>query len=200
MIGRLRGKIIGKRPPFLMLDVNGVGYELEAPMSTFYELPPEGEQACLYTHLLVREDAQVLYAFINETERSLFRNLLKVNGVGAKMALAILSGMSTTQFTAHVQLGDSQALTRLPGIGRKTAERLIIEMRDRLSGYGPDGEPLTRSEQFASSQPNPIEDAVCGLIALGYKPQVASRMVSHMNAQGLSSEEIIRNALKDSLS
>jgi holliday junction DNA helicase RuvA len=132
MIGRLRGEIVHKQPPFLLLEVNGVGYELESPLSTFYDLPGVGAQVSLYTHLLVREDAQVLYAFAGERERALFRALLKVSGIGAKMALAILSGMSVDEFARCVQTDNSAALVRLPGIGKKTAERLVIEMRDRL--------------------------------------------------------------------
>ena len=198
MIGRLQGEIIDKQPPHLLLDVKGVGYELEAPMSTFYELPDCGEYVMLYTHLLVRDDAHTLYAFKHPQDRSLFRNLLKVNGVGAKMALAILSGMDVQAFTNCIHVGDADSLIRLPGVGRKTAERLIIDMRDRLdktsvSSVSSNGNGSTRTQ-------SPIEDAVSALISLGYKPNDASRMVSKVETQDQSSEDIIRHALKSSLS
>lgn len=193
MIGRLRGTLIWKRPPALLVDVNGVGYEVEAPMTTFYSLPEAGQPVILHTHLVVREDAHLLFGFVNEAERTLFRTLLKVNGVGAKMALAILSGMSADTFARCVRDNDIASLVRLPGIGKKTAERLIIEMRDRFAAV---------SDQAASvgatvTMPhNPLNDAVSALIALGYKPQEASRMVNGVEAEGLASEEIIRRALK----
>lgn len=199
MIGRLIGEIIEKHPPHLLLDVKGVGYELEAPMSTFYELPDCGESTLLYTHLLIREDAHTLYAFKNAHDRSLFRSLLKVNGVGAKMALAILSGMDTNAFKDCIHNGDTDSLIRLPGVGRKTAQRLIIDMRDRL-----DEVSINTSKQngsiCSSARLSPIEDAVSALISLGYKPNEANRMVSKVETQSQSSEEIIRLALKSSLS
>ena len=197
MIGRLRGEIVHRQPPFLMLEVNGVGYELEAPMSTFYNLPTGSEQVILFTHLAVRDDAHVLYGFSSESERTLFRTLLRVSGVGAKMALAILSGMSAADFARCVQTEDIAALVRLPGIGRKTAERLIVEMRDRLDRL--DGiADVTRPTlaKGAASADNPVSDAVGALIALGYKPVEASRMVRAVDSEGLNSEEIIRGALK----
>ncbi len=198
MIGRLRGEIVFKQPPQLVLDVQGVGYELEAPMSTFYELPAVGEQVALFTHLLVRDDAHVLYGFAKDAERNLFRSLLRVNGVGAKMALAILSGMNGTEFSRCVQENDTASLVRLPGIGKKTAERLIVEMRDRLDdldtlvvvGGRPPGSVAAAGEH------TPVADAVGALIALGYKAPEASRMVRGVDAADLSSEEIIRAALK----
>lgn len=197
MIGRLRGEIVHKQAPQLLLDVHGVGYELEAPMSTFYELPPVGQQTVLYTHLQVREDAQTLYAFATESERELFRSLLKVSGVGAKMALAILSGMNVEAFTRCVHDGDAEALTRLPGIGKKTAERLIVEMRDRV---GATGLTPTSIPAGATVPPaDPVGEAVQALIALGYKPQEASRMVRLVDPEALDSQEIIRRALKASL-
>ncbi len=197
MIGRLRGEIISKHPPFLLLEVNGVGYEVEAPMSTFYNLPSPGEQVTLLTHLVVREDAHVLYGFGSESERSLFRVLLKVSGVGAKMALAILSGMSAEAFSACVQGNDVSTLVRLPGIGKKTAERLIVEMRDRLEKLGMT-EGVSATSVLAAERPGetPVAEAVGALIALGYKPNDASRMVRGVEQQGLSSEELIRAALK----
>jgi Holliday junction DNA helicase RuvA len=198
MIGRLRGEVVYKQPPFLMLDVNGVGYELEAPMSTFYELPGLGSPVTLFTHLAIRDDAHVLYAFFSDAERTLFRALLKVSGVGAKMALAILSGMSAEEFSRCVQSDDTAALVRLPGIGKKTAERLIVEMRDRLEklnlpvAVAPGG----GTASAGSVADTPQSDAVGALIALGYKPNDASRMVRTVETDGLSSEEIIRAALK----
>lgn len=196
MIGRLRGQIIYKRPPQLMLEVQGVGYELEAPMSTFYQLPEAGQAVTLFTHLQVREDAHILYGFATEAERTLFRSLLKVTGVGAKMALAILSGMSAEQFHRCVLEGDARALTRLPGVGKKTAERLIVEMRDRVEAAGEAALPQSRP---AARPEDPVEDAVHALIALGYKPQEASRMVSAVASPDMASEEIIRQALKASV-
>lgn len=197
MIGRLRGEIVQRQPPFLMLEVNGVGYELEAPMSTFYDLPTGSEQVILFTHLAVRDDAHVLYGFSSESERTLFRALLRVSGVGAKMALAILSGMSAADFARCVQTEDTAALVRLPGIGRKTAERLIVEMRDRLDRLdGISGMTHASPAKGAAVTVNPVSDAVGALIALGYKPVEASRMVRAVDSEGLNSEEIIRGALK----
>ena len=199
MIGRLQGKIIEKQPPHLLLDVKGVGYELEAPMSTFYELPECGESVILYTHLSVREDAHTLYAFRYTQDRSLFRNLLKVNGVGARMALAILSGMDVHVFTNCIHNGDADSLMRLPGVGRKTAERLIIDMRDRLDKASAT-HALANGENANVYQNNPVEDAVSALISLGYKPNDASQMVSRVDTQDKNSENIIRLALRSSLS
>ncbi len=202
MIGRLRGTLVTKQPPHLMLEVAGVGYELEAPMSTFYSLPKLGQEATLYTHLQVRDDAHILYAFNNETDRGLFRSLLKVTGVGAKMALAILSGMDAQSFGRCVQQGDAASLIRLPGIGRKTAERLIIEMRDRL-GSVVESLPGAQLDRAAGLDhvgfDDPKEVALRALEALGYKSSEASRMVSRIDAAEKRSEEIIRLALKASL-
>ncbi|VAX08019.1 Holliday junction ATP-dependent DNA helicase RuvA [hydrothermal vent metagenome] len=198
MIGLLRGEIIYKQAPHLMLDVNGVGYELAAPMSTFYDLPDLGQQTVLFTHLAVREDAHVLYGFVRESERTMFRALLRVSGVGAKMALAILSGMSANEFACAVQSDDTASLVRLPGIGKKTAERLIVEMRDRLDKL----EGVTTVAPVAAGAPmpertvNPEAEAVDALVALGYKPAEASRMVRSVKTEGLASEDIIRAALK----
>lgn len=197
MIGRLRGEIVAKRPPHLLVDVNGVGYELEAPMSTFYDLPAVGAAVLLHTHLVVREDAHVLYGFARETERALFRSLLRVSGVGPKMALAILSGMNADEFGRCVQRDDTAALSRLPGIGKKTAERLIIEMRDRLARLDDEAFAVTARPQVpGAGAPSAVEDAMSALVALGYKAPEASRMVRAVAADGLSSEELIRAALK----
>ena len=197
MIGRLRGEIVVKQPPQLVLDVQGVGYELEAPMSTFYELPAVGQQVALFTHLMVRDDAHVLYGFSKDTERDMFRSLLRVNGVGAKMALAILSGMNGKEFARCVQENDTASLVRLPGIGKKTAERLIIEMRDRLDGVDTRSVDNRSTASSVEAQGHtPVTDAVSALVALGYKSQEASRMVRGVDTKALSSEEIIRAALK----
>jgi len=203
MIGMLRGKLLQRQAPDLMLDVNGVGYELQASMMTFYDLPELGQEVTLHTHFIVREDAQVLYAFSSPTERELFRTLLKVNGVGPKMALAIVSGMTVAEFAERIHAGDAAGLTRLPGVGKKTAERLIIEMRDRLPkalAEGEQGGAQTASLDIAPPEADPEEEAVTALLALGYKPTEASRMISRQANQGLSVEVMIRNALKDSLS
>jgi Holliday junction DNA helicase RuvA len=199
MIGMLRGKLIYRQAPELMLDVNGVGYELQASMTSFYDLPELGEEVTLHTHFIVREDAQILYAFSSTTERELFRTLLKVNGVGPKMALAIVSGMTVNEFAERVRAGDATGLTRLPGVGKKTAERLIIEMRDRLPKD--DGSiPSAPTQDQLEIQSDPEEEAINALLALGYKPTEASKMISRQGNQGLSVEVMIRNALKDSLS
>lgn len=198
MIGRLRGEIAEKKAPFLLLDVNGVGYELEAPLSTFFNLPDKGAQVTLYTHLVVRDDAHVLYAFAAEAERGLFRTLLKVNGVGAKMALGILSGMSGEDFFQCVQHEDIASLVRLPGIGRKTAQRLIVEMRDRLDKLEltPTLGKVTLAGAGTGRPATPVSDAIAALTALGYRPQDAGQMVKAVEAGGQTSEELIRAALQ----
>ena len=197
MIGRLRGEIVYKHPPQLMLDVGGVGYELEAPMSTFYDLPAAGETVTLVTHLALREDAQILYGFLREGDRALFRSLLKVTGVGARMALAILSGMDAEHFALCVQQEDVTALTRVPGIGKKTAQRLVMEMRDRLDAL-PAGLPAgVPSSTFAGGgQDSVLADAVSALASLGYKLVDANRMARAADDGAKTSEEIIRAALK----
>lgn len=202
MIGRLQGEIAAKQAPHLLLDVNGVGYELEAPLSTFFGLPELGQRVTLYTHLAVREDAHVLYAFATESERALFRSLLKVSGVGAKMALAILSGMNAEEFARCVEFEDVSTLVKLPGIGRKTAERLIVEMRDRLAklGEASAGAPLTPpSAQPAGRPRNEKSDAVAALVALGYKAQEADRLVKAVAQDDMDSESLIRAALQSTV-
>jgi Holliday junction DNA helicase RuvA len=196
MIGRLRGTLLEKQPPHLLIDVNGVGYEVQSPMTTFYELPETGKEVTLHTHLAVREDAHVLYGFLREHDRSLFRTLIKVSGVGPKLALAILSGMSANEFAACVQHGDSAALTKLPGVGKKTAERLVVEMKDRFKDWGVAALPGDLAAQVSMPKSDAVKDAISALVSLGYKPQEASKMVSHVNSEGLSSEEVIRQALK----
>jgi Holliday junction DNA helicase RuvA len=198
MIGRLRGTLLDKQPPYLLLDVQGVGYELQAPMTTFYELPATGGMVTLYTHLAVREDAHQLYGFAKTSDRELFRHLLRVNGVGARLALTILSGMDAGAFAGCIQAGDTAALVRLPGVGRKTAERLIVEMRDRLEALS--GITLVQpGTAIPRALATPTEEAVTALIGLGYKPPEASRMVRAVDTANLSSEEIIRAALQASL-
>ena len=192
MIGFLSGVIRDKQPPQLLVEVQGIGYEVEAPMTTFYDLPEIGQPVKLFTHLSIREDAHTLFGFSKISDRALFRNLIKVNGVGAKLALTILSGMDANNFAACIHAGDSAALVKLPGIGKKTAERLIIEMRDRISKTSPD----TALPVSGQTVVNPVEEAVTALIALGYKASDASRMVRGIDCQDLATEEIIRNALQ----
>ena len=196
MIGRLRGTLLGKQPPQILLDVNGVGYDVSAPMTTFYELPEIGSEIILHTHLAVSEHAHVLYGFLRESDRTLFRTLIKVSGVGPKLALTILSGVSAEEFVTCVQNGDSAALTRLPGVGKKTAERLVVEMKDRLKDW--QGMVQTRDGVSSTMSPSTdsVKDSISALVSLGYKPQEASRMISQVECDGLASEEIIRLALK----
>ncbi len=202
MIGRLRGLVVWKQAPQLLIDVNGVGYEVEATMNTFYTLPLDAAEVILYTHLVVREDAQLLYGFASEAERAMFRGLIKINGVGAKMALTILSGMSIDDFACCIREGDAATLTRLPGVGKKTAERLIIEMRDRLDklitnvGNTSVGQSTIDAAAVTSPRQDTVGDAVSALVALGYKAAEASRMVRAVESKGLDSEAIIRAALQ----
>jgi len=200
MIGRLTGKVIEKNPPMLVIDVQGVGYEVEVPMNTFYNLPDLQESLTLFTHMIVREDAQFLCGFISDEERRLFRTLIKVNGVGAKLALSILSSISAQEFARCINENDTKALIKLPGIGKKTAERLIIEMRDKLKDWVPASLPTTEGEQASTSPQDESAEATSALIALGYKPQEASVMVQQAfsdSAEGISSSELIRAALKN---
>ena len=194
MIAFLRGKLVVKAPPVLVLDVLGVGYELEAPMTTFYELPAVGTEIMLYTHLSIREDAHSLFGFANEADRTMFRSLIKVNGVGPKLALTILSGQSAEQLHRCIHDNDTAALMRLPGVGKKTAERLIIEMRDRL--------PQLEDSITAAITPimgNAKQEAVSALCSLGYKPLDANKMVQGIHTEGKSCEDIIRMALQGAI-
>ncbi|MDX1353592.1 MAG: Holliday junction branch migration protein RuvA [Thiomicrorhabdus sp.] len=206
MIGFLRGQLVQKLPPMLLLDVNGVGYEIEAPMSTFYQLEANQGEVTILTHMHVREDAMLLFGFASESERVLFKTLIKVNGVGAKMALGILSAMSVNEFCSYVDNGDISALTRIPGVGKKTAERLQIEMRDRLKPIVESGlldyQPISSAsgEQktaptagFASSIQQSASEA---LIALGYKNTQAEKMVAGAFEEGLTLEALIKRALQ----
>ena len=196
MIGSLRGKIIMKQPPQVVVECSGVGYELDTPMSTFLALPESGADVFLHTHMVVREDSQTLYGFLSEDERGLFRTLLKISGVGAKMGLAILSGMSATDFRRCVTYEDTAMLVKIPGVGKKTAERLIIEMRDKIdtdsSGNGA-SRPVTGA-------PEPQSEAADALVALGYKPAEVTRLLGKLDIEGMSTEDIIRLALKQAVS
>lgn len=191
MIARLHGQLIEKQPPVLVVDVNGVGYELEAPMSTFYKVTL-GAPVTLFTHQLVRDDAHLLFGFASREERDMFRTLIKVNGVGPKMALAILSGMEADAFAACIRHDDVTTLTRIPGVGKKTAERLVIEMRDKV-GSGQSGMPALQGFEVPST---PERDAVTALIALGYKPVEAERAVGKIKTDDATAENLIRAALK----
>ena len=198
MIGRLHGVIIEKQAPDLLLDVQGVGYELLVSLNTFFAVPNIGEPITLHTHFVVREDAQQLYGFAELGERTLFRHLIKVNGVGPKMALAILSGMSASEFALSVQNNDVATLVKLPGVGKKTAERLVIEMRDRLSDIDAG---VSQGNMTTVAQPGIAEEAESALIALGYKPQDAAKMVSRAESSEITSaEQLIRAALKSMVS
>lgn len=200
MIGRLRGVLVSKQPPRLLLDVQGVAYEVEAPMTTFYQLPASGEDLTLHIHMVVREDAHLLYGFFSENERHLFRTLIKINGVGPKLALTILSGVSTEEFTRCIISNDAKSLTALPGVGKKTAERLIVELRDRLGDDIQAALPGADSVARLKTQPaNPISDAVSALISLGYKAQDASHMVRAVAREGLETEAIIKAALQSTV-
>ncbi|MDP3905260.1 MAG: Holliday junction branch migration protein RuvA [Methylococcaceae bacterium] len=195
MIGFLRGKLVLKAPPMLMLDVNGVGYEVEAPMTTFYNLPAVGEDVKLHTHLVVREDAHILFGFAAESDRAMFRTLIKVNGVGPKLALTILSGQSAEEFHRCIHNNDTQALVRLPGVGKKTAERLVIEMRDRLPDL--DGTSVnTVTVGTVNVAGNPKQEAISALCSLGYKPLDAAKMVQQVASEDMSCEDMIRFALQ----
>jgi Holliday junction DNA helicase RuvA len=193
MIGRLRGILAYKSPPWLVIDVGGVGYELEAPMSTFYDLPEAGREVTLFTHYAQKEDSVSLYGFLRENERRLFRDVQKVSGIGAKIALAVLSGVSVDEFARLVQTSDVTALTRIPGIGKKTAERMVVELRDRAAnlGGGPSGS--------SSITQDPQSEAVSALQQLGYKPADAVRMAREATANGDDVATIIRKALQSAL-
>ena len=183
MIGRLRGKLLRKQPPSLLLDVAGVGYELEAPMTTFYDLPAMGEDTTLYTHMVVRDDAQLLYGFSRESQRRLFRGLLKISGIGPRVALAILSGLSEEEFMHCISSEDVARLSQTPGIGRKTAQRLVMEMRDKVF-IGHDEVELADIRASTAKQDS-VGEAVSALVALGYKPNEASRAVHGVAAHDL---------------
>ena len=198
MIGRLRGTLAEKQPPHLILDVNGVGYELEVPMTTLYRLPVVGEPLTLHTHLVVREDAQLLYGFYEKRDRELFRELIRLNGVGPKLALALMSGLEVDELVRCVQAQDTSALMKVPGVGKKTAERLLVELKDRFKAWEtlPGMSTLVIEPHVGVAVSSAQSDALSALISLGYKPQEASRAVAGVKEEGLSSEELIRRALK----
>ncbi len=198
MIGRLRGVLVHKQPPWLIVDVNGVGYELEAPMSTIYDLPELGREVTVFVHHAQKEDSVALYGFLREVDRRLFRDVQKVSGIGAKSALAILSGSSTEDFARQVQSGDLAALTRIPGIGKKTAERLILELRDKLGGLG-GAAPVTTDSAAKPIQATALDEAGIALQQLGYKPTEALRMAKAVAEEGDTAEAIIRKALRAAL-
>jgi Holliday junction DNA helicase RuvA len=199
LIGFLRGRLAAKHPPVLLLDVGGVGYEIEAPMSTFYGLPAVGADIMLHTHLVVREDAHILFGFGTERERSLFRELIKISGVGPRIALGILSGASVDEFHRCVEAQDAASLTRIPGIGRKTAERLIIEMRDRLKALATGQSFEVRGPAgTTAAAPSPQAEAFSALVALGYKPPEVTRLLQKIDPSVTTTEELIRHALRAS--
>ncbi len=202
MIGTIRGTLVHKQPPDILVEVGGVGYEIQVPMTTLFQLPPIGDEVFLATHFVVREDAQLLYGFIDERDRRLFRQLIKVSGVGPKLALTILSGMDAGSFARCVQRDDMSSLVALPGVGRKTAERLLVEMRDKLKDWigAGGGAPGVAAGERAAHFSDIVADAEGALIALGYKPQEASRMVVAVNDDSVtSSEDLIRRALKSTV-
>jgi Holliday junction DNA helicase RuvA len=193
MIARLAGTLIHKQPPTMVIDVSGVGYEVEAPLSVFFDLPETGQPVVILTHLSVKEDSHTLYGFSSESERTVFRQLLKISGIGAKLALTILSGASGDELARCVAERDAAALTRLPGIGKKTAERIIIELTDKLDDLpAPGAAPAGK----AAASPDAVSEAITALDALGYKPQEASRMIRSVAESGMSVEDMIRQALK----
>jgi len=200
MIGRIHGTLLEKQAPRLLVDVGGVGYEIEVPLTAYYKLPESGQAITLHTHFVVREDAQLLYGFLDKAERELFRVLIKVNGVGPKMALAILSGIEGAEFVRCVQNHDINTLIKLPGVGRKTAERLLVEMQDRLKDFShwlPSLPATLGAGGTKRTARIEISEAESALIALGYKPQEAARAIAALNTDGLKSEDIIRQALKN---
>ncbi|MDX1390974.1 MAG: Holliday junction branch migration protein RuvA [Rheinheimera sp.] len=203
MIGRLRGILLEKQAPDLVIEVAGVGYEVQLPLTSFYQLPATGEEAVLYTHFVVREDAQLLYGFVNASERALFRQLIKANGVGPKLALTILSGMTAQQFVRCVQLDDVSTLVKLPGVGKKTAERLVVEMRDRLKDWGiasttpiTDAMLLQGDEAIFSPVESAEQDAIGALVSLGYSQAQADKAVQRVKQADMSSEQLIKAALR----
>ena len=196
MIGRLRGELVDKNLPICLLDVSGVGYEIETSLTTFDSLPEIGSEIVLYTHFVVREDAQLLYGFLDLRERQIFRSLIKVNGVGPKLALNLMSGMTAADFIACIRGNDVQSLVKLPGVGKKTAERLIIEMRDRLDEWGV-AEAVIEQGTLKATAGSVARDAEIALTSLGFKPQEAARAISLVKDENLEVEELIKEALRN---
>ncbi|AKD37882.1 Holliday junction DNA helicase RuvA [Pasteurella multocida subsp. multocida OH4807] len=204
MIGHLKGRLVEKQPPEILLDVQGVGYELLLPMTSFYDLPEIGQDVALFTHLVVREDAHLLFGFSQKTDRTLFRELIKTNGVGPKLALAILSAMSVTEFAYAIEREELSKLVKIPGVGKKTAERLLVELKGKFKGveqgdFFVQSQHLPSIEQHSQQREEPSSEAISALIALGYKAMDAEKMVKKVNKPGFSSEQLIREALKASL-
>lgn len=200
MIGRIRGNLVYKQPPLILVEVGGVGYEIQVPMTTLFQLPEMGTQVSLVTHFVVREDAQLLYGFIDERDRTLFRQLIKVNGVGPKLGLTILSGMDANSFVRCIQRDDISSLVALPGVGKKTAERLLVEMRDKLKDWLALADESDSGVARNVAVTDIVSDAEGALIALGYKPAEASRLVASVNDDTITdSEELIRLALKSTV-
>ena len=203
MIGQLRGKLLVKQPPDIIIDCHGVGYEVQVPMTTLYALPELNQETTLYTHFVVREDAQLLYGFANQVDRKLFRLLIKASGVGPKLALAILSGMSAEQFVSCVAHDDVTTIVKIPGIGKKTAERLLIEMRDRIKDWQADlATPATDAAPFELAADNALVindakgDALNALVSLGYTQGQADKAIKAVYESGKTSEQLIKQALK----
>lgn len=207
MIGRLRGALLEKQPPEVLIEVSGVGYEVQLPMSSFYALPDAGQEAIIYTHFVVREDAQLLYGFADKHERAMFRELIKVNGVGPKLALAILSGMSANQFVQCIHNDAVSTLVKLPGVGKKTAERLVVEMKDRLKNWTgadlltPESDKMVFENEFSHSAANgnAKDEAISALVGLGYKPAMAEKVIQQVYQEGMDCEALIRSSLKSML-
>lgn len=193
MIASLRGRLAAKQAPFIVIECQGVGYEVETPMSTFLDLPPVGDELFLYTHMLVREDAQLLYGFASEEERMLFRTVLRISGVGAKMGLAILSAMTEADFRRSVEYEDTASLVKIPGVGKKTAERLIVEMRDKFK------QNSSLPARAAAAPTNPKSEAIDALVSLGYKVNEVNRLIGSMDVADKSAEDIIRQALRQAI-
>ena len=201
MIGRIRGLLIEKTPPFVIIETSaGVGYEIQVPMTTFYQLPEEGVETTLSTHMSFSENLHAMYGFISKKDRSLFRELIKVNGVGPKLGLAILSGMEADEFVMTVHDGNVDRLVKLPGVGKKTAERLIVEMSDRLKDWAVSADLVEKSESSSTSSfgrsNDQSQEAISALVALGYKPQIASKAIQQIAQDGMKSEDLIRMALR----
>ncbi|WP_440053468.1 Holliday junction branch migration protein RuvA [Pseudoalteromonas sp. T1lg65] len=202
MIGRLQGILLEKQPPEVVIDVNGVGYEVQMPMTCFYDLPNVGENVSVFTHFVVREDAQLLFGFNSKVARALFRELIKANGVGPKLALAILSGMSAEQFVSCVNSNDATTLVKIPGVGKKTAERLVLEMKDKLKDFGHDlltpfsDSAVISPQEDPTISDTPVDEAIAALVALGYKLPQAQKSVKSVGKPGMNTESIIKDALK----
>ncbi|TCP95974.1 Holliday junction DNA helicase subunit RuvA [Cricetibacter osteomyelitidis] len=204
MIGRLSGVLLEKQPPEILLDIQGVGYELLLPMTSFYNLPEIGQQVMLFTHLIVREDAHLLFGFSHKSDRTLFRELIKTNGVGPKLALAILSAMSVAEFAYAIEREELSKLVKIPGVGKKTAERLLVELKGKFKGtvqadFFVESNHIPQSQSAVENPDNPADEAVAALTALGYKPTDAEKMVKKIHKAEMSSEQLIREALKAAL-